>query len=402
MHNIEKLGLQVFAAPAGLTGQDQVQVRAREIDFVTSFGKSLQALLDILGITKMIRKENGSVLKTKKVKGTLQSGDVPEGDEIPLSQYTVEEQIFDTIKIEKYRKSVSLEAIAERGYDAAVQSTDEEFKSDLTNVVSDRFYAQLKAGSLVGHESTWQMAFAMSIGKVVNKFQEMKRTATGVAVWVNTLDVYKYLGAADITVQTAFGFKYMKNFMGADVVFMTSQIPEGVVIATPLNNMVAYYVDPGDSEFVKAGLQYTTDSTTGFIGFHVQGTYERAISDMFAIMGLRLFCEYLDAIAYISVGDSDTQTLGTLNVTSAAGSETGKTKLTIKEQLMSPKNCWKYKDAAAATSVTYGMDVKGWSKWDGESEIASTAAHHITLVECDQNYKAVRSGDVTVTVNAGA
>nr|DAW59141.1 MAG TPA: major capsid protein [Caudoviricetes sp.] len=402
MHNIEKLGLQVFAAPAGLTGQDQIQVRAREIDFVTSFGKNLQALLDILGITRMIRKENGSVLKTKKVKGTLQSGDVPEGDEIPLSQYTVEEQNFDTIKIEKYRKSVSLEAIAERGYDAAVQSTDEEFKSDLTNVVSDRFYAQLKAGSLVGHESTWQMAFAMAIGKVVNKFQEMKRTATGVAVWVNTLDVYKYLGAADITMQTAFGFKYMKNFMGADVVFMTSQIPEGVVIATPLNNMVVYYVDPGDSEFVKAGLQYTTDPTTGFIGFHVQGTYERAISDMFAIMGLRLFCEYLDAIAYISVGGSDTQTLGTLNVTSAAGSETGKTKLTVKEQLMSPKNCWKYKDAAAATSVTYGMDVKGWSKWDGESEIASTAAHHITLVECDQNYKAVRSGDVTVTVNAGA
>ena len=402
MHNIEKLGLQVFAAPAGLTGQDQIQVRAREIDFVTSFGKNLQALLDILGITRMIRKENGSVLKTKKVKGTLQSGDVPEGDEIPLSQYTVEEQNFDTIKIEKYRKSVSLEAIAERGYDAAVQSTDEEFKSDLTNVVSDRFYAQLKAGSLVGHESTWQMAFAMAIGKVVNKFQEMKRTATGVAVWVNTLDVYKYLGAADITVQTAFGFKYMKNFMGADVVFMTSQIPEGVVIATPLNNMIVYYVDPGDSEFVKAGLQYTTDSTTGFIGFHVQGTYERAISDMFAIMGLRLFCEYLDAISYISVGGSDTQTLGTLNVTSAAGSETGKTKLTVKEQLMSPKNCWKYKDATAATSVTYGMDVKGWSKWDGESEIASTAAHHITLVECDQNYKDVRSGDVTVTVNAGA
>ena len=402
MHNIEKLGLQVFAAPAGLTGQDQIQVRAREIDFVTSFGKNLQVLLDILGITRMIRKENGSVLKTKKVKGTLQSGDVPEGDEIPLSQYTVEEQIFDTIKIEKYRKSVSLEAIAERGYDAAVQSTDEEFKSDLTNVVSDRFYAQLKAGSLVGHESTWQMAFAMAIGKVVNKFQEMKRTATGISVWVNTLDVYKYLGAADITVQTAFGFKYMKNFMGADVVFMSSQIPEGVVIATPLNNIAAYYVDPGDSEFVKAGLQYTTDSTTGFIGFHVQGTYERAISDMFAIMGLRLFCEYLDAIAYISVGESDTQTLGTLNVTSEAGSETGKTKLTVKEQLMSPRNCWKYKDATAATSVTYGMDVKGWSKWDGESEIASTAAHHITLVECDQNYKAVRSGDVAVTVNAGA
>ena len=395
---VEKLGLQVFAAPDNMTGQAQIQVRAREIDFVTSFGKNLQALLDILGITRMIRKENGSALKTKEVKGTLQSGDVPEGNEIPLSQYTVEKKVFDTIKIDKYRKSVSIEAIAERGYDAAVQSTDEEFKSDLTNVVSDRFYAQLKAGSLVGHESTWQMAFAMAIGKVVNRFQEMKRTATGISVWVNTLDVYKYLGAADITLQTAFGFKYMKNFMGADTVFVTSQIPEGVVIATPINNIAAYYVDPGDSEFAKAGLQYTTDSATGFIGFHVQGTYERAISDMFAIMGLRLFCEYLDAIAYISVGGADTQTLGNLTVTSTEGSEAGKTKLEVKEQLMSMKNNWKYKDAAAETTVKYGDDVKNWSKWDGEAEIASTAGHHITLVECDMNYKAVRSGDVTVTV----
>ena len=67
--------------------------------------------------------------------------------------------------------------------------------------------------------------------------------------------------------------------MGADVVFISSEIPENVVVATPLNNIVAYYVDPGDSEFVRAGLQYTTDTETGFIGFHAQGTYERAISD---------------------------------------------------------------------------------------------------------------------------
>ena len=344
MHDIRRLGLQVFAAPNNLTGEVQIEVKAREIDFVTSFGKNLKALLDILGITRMIRKENNSVLKTKTVKGELQSGDVGEGEEIPMSRYTVEEKPFDTIKIEKYRKGVSLEAISEKGYEAAVQDTDDEFKSDLQNVVTDKFYAQLKAGSLTGHETTWQMAVAMAIGKVVAKFQKMKRTATGVAVWVNTLDVYKYLGAADITLQTAFGFKYLTNFLGADVVFVTSEVPQNVVIATPLNNM----------------------------------------------------------IAYISVGESDTQTLGTLSVTSEAGSEAGTTKLTVKEQLMSMRNCWKYKDAAAATAVTYGMDVKNWSKWDGESEIASTATHHITLVECDQNYKAVRSGDVAVTVNPGA
>lgn len=213
MHDIRRLGLQVFAAPNNLTGEVQIEVKAREIDFVTSFGKNLKALLDILGITRMIRKENNSVLKTKTVKGELQSGDVGEGEEIPMSRYTVEEKPFDTIKIEKYRKGVSLEAISEKGYEAAVQDTDDEFKSDLQNVVTDKFYAQLKAGSLTGHETTWQMAVAMAIGKVVAKFQKMKRTATGVAVWVNTLDVYKYLGAADITLQTAFGFKYLTNFL---------------------------------------------------------------------------------------------------------------------------------------------------------------------------------------------
>ena len=401
MHDIKKLGLQAFAAPDGMTGTAQIQVKAREIDFVTSFGKNLQALLDVMGITRVIRKENGSVLKTKTAKGSLKSGDVEEGDEIPISQYTVEEQIFDTIKILKYRKSVSIESIAEKGYEAAVEDTDREFRSDLQNVVADKFYAQLKAGSLVGHQSTWQMAVAMAIGNVVYKFKNMKRTATGIAVWVNTLDVYKYLGAAEISLQTAFGFKYMTDFLGADIVFVTSEIPENVVIATPLNNIVAYYVDPGDSDFAKAGLSYTTDSETGFIGFHTQGTYERAISDMFAIMGLRLFCEYLDAIAYMSVGESDTQTLGTLNLASVKGSESGKTAVTVTEQLMSPRNMYKYKtNASAATSVTYGMDVKSWTKWDGVSEITATATHHITMVECDQNYKAVRSGDVVADVKS--
>ena len=400
MHDISKIGLQVFAAPDNMTGQTQIQVRAREIDFVTSFGKNLQALLDVMGITRMIRKENGSVLKTKKVSGTLQSGEVAEGDEIPLSQYTVEETPFDTIRIEKYRKGVSIEAIAEKGYDAAVQSTDDEFKSDLINKVSDRFYAQLKAGSLVGHETTWQMAVAMAIGKVIDKFQKMKRTATGVALWVNTLDVYKYIGAANITLQTAFGFKYIQDFMGADVVFISSEIPENVVVATPLNNIVAYYVDPGDSEFVRAGLQYTTDTETGFIGFHAQGTYERAISDMFAIMGLRLFCEYQDAIAYIAVGSSDTQALGSLTLTSVEGSESGKTAITVDEQLASINNTLKYKTGSSATTVTYGRDVKSWTKWDGKTEITATDGHHVTVVEADPNYKAVRSGDVVADVKA--
>lgn len=401
MNKNRKLGLQVFAAPENMTGVAQIQVRAREIDFVTSFGQNMQALLDVMGIARMIRKENGSVLRVREASGVLQSGDVAEGDIVPLSQYEVTEKDFDTIKIQKYKKGVSIEAIAEKGYEAAVAMTDEEFTADLQNVVMTKFYDMLKMGSLTSYETSWQMAFAMAIGRVKNKFETMGRTATGIAVWVNTLDVYKYLGAAQITMQTAFGVNYVRNFMGADIMFISSQIPENTVIATPLNNIVAYYVDPSDSEFARAGLVYTTDPATGFIGFHVQGNYDRVISELNAIMGVRLFAEYLDAIAYISVGSSSTQTLGTLTVTSEEGSETGTTKITVNPQLASINGVYKYKtNASAATAVTYGMDVKTWTRWDGVSEIETTNGYHVTVVEADENFKAVRSGDVVAAVKS--
>ena len=400
MHDVRRLGLQVFAAPDNMTGQAQIMVKAREIDFVTSFARDMQALLDILGITRMIKKENGSELRVRKASGTLQSGEVAEGDEIPLSQYEVSENAVGKITINKYRKGVSIEAIASKGYAAAVDQTDQEFRADLRNVVTGKLYDTLKSGSLVGHESTWQMAVSMAIGKVKAKFEDMDRTATGIAVWVNTLDLYKYLGGAQITTQTAFGQTYIQDYLGADVMFVTSKIPENTVVATPLNNLVAYYVDPADSEFVQAGLSYTVDSETGFIGFHIQGNYERAISDMFAIMGVRMMIEYQDAVANIAVGSSDTQTLRTLTVTSAAGEYEGTTDITVTPELTSMNNVYKYKEAASATGVTYGMDVKTWTRWDGKSSITATNGNHITVVEADQNYKAVGSGDVVAVVNS--
>lgn len=394
------MNLQMFAAPTGLTGADNIQVRAHEIDFVTSFGKNIQALLDILGIIRPIRKANGSVLKTKKVTGTLQDGKVAECESIPLSEYKVEEEVFDTIRIEKFRKAVSIEAIAEKGYEAAVSDTDEQFRIDLQDNITDRLYKQLNSGSLVGHEATWQMAIAMAIGNVKHKFQKMKRNTTGTVVFVNTLDAYRYLGEANVSMQTAFGLTYIKNFLGADIVFLTDRVAEKTVVATPMNNIIAYYVDPSDSEFVKAGLSYTTDSTTGFLGFHVEGNYDRAISDMFAIMGLRLMCEYQDAIAHFAVGDADTQTLRDLTLTASQGEETGTTKVAVAEQLQSMNNKFKYKVGASEETVAYGADVKSCKNFEEGADIKAAETNHCTVVECDKNYKAVSKGDVVVDLKA--
>jgi hypothetical protein len=288
-------------AKANLIKSADVQVTARELDFVTRFEQNWEHLGDILGIMRPIKKQPGAQLKSKYAEGTLQSGAVAEGEDIPYSKFTVKETIYDEMTIEKYAKAVSIEAIKDHGYENAVAMTDDEFLFQLQTNVTDRFYTYLNTGTLkVTDATTFQMALALAKGSVLNKFKSMHRAATNVVAFVNIMDVYKYLGAAEITIQNEFGFNYIKNFMGYSVVFLLGddEVKQGRVIATPVENIVMYYVDPADSDFVRAGLVYTTGvGETNLIGFHTQGNYSTAVSEAFAIMGLTLFAEYIDAIA---------------------------------------------------------------------------------------------------------
>lgn len=387
-----------MAAKDNLTKSSDIQSTARVIDFVTRFARNWEHLREILGIMRPIRKEPGAILKSKTASVTLRGGTVGEGEEIPYSKATVIETPYEEMTVEKYAKAVSIEAIKTYGYDVAVGMTDDAFLYELQDNVTRRFYAYLNTGKLASSETTWQRALAMSKGLVINKFKQIHRTVTNVVGFANVLDLYDYLGDANITVQTAFGFQYVQNFMGFSTVFLLSdeEIPRGRVIATPVENIVLYYVDPSTSDFARAGLVYTTDGETNLIGFHVEGNYHTAVSESFAIMGMTLFAEYLDGIAVIDV--DSTPTLGTLTVQSAAGTASGDTKLTVTPIKESPTNVYKYKtDPSTAPVVTYGQSVRNWTTWDGVSDITATTGHKITVVEADSTYKAQNAGNATVT-----
>ena len=386
-----------MAAKANLIMSNDIQTTAREIDFVTRFERNWQHLRDILGIMRPIKKQPGAVLKSKYAEGTLQSGLVGEGEEIPYSKFVVKEKTYAEMTIEKYAKAVSIEAIKDHGYENAVQMTDDEFLFQLQTNVTGRFYDYLKTGTLTSTETTFQMALAMAKGRVENKFKQMHRNVTGVVGFVNILDVYEYLGAAEITIQNQFGFQYMKDFMGFNTIFLLSdsEIPRGQVIATPVENIVLYYVDPNESDFARAGLVYTVSGETNLIGFHTQGNYHTAVSEAFAVMGLTLFAEYIDAIAVITI--DETPTLGTLTVNSVAGTESGDTKITVNPAKENAGNVYKYKVAAEAVTVGYGQNLRNWSTWDGKADITATTGQVITVVECDGTYKALNAGSASVT-----
>lgn len=384
-------------AKTNLIMTNDIHVTAREIDFVTRFERNWQHLRDILGIMRPIKKQPGAVLKSKYAEGTLQSGKVGEGEEIPYSKFVVKEKDYAEMTIEKYAKAVSIEAIKDHGYENAVQMTDDEFLFQLQTDVTGRFYDYLKTGTLTSTETTFQMALAMAKGRVENKFKQMHRNVTGVVGFVNILDVYEYLGAAEITIQNQFGFQYMKDFMGFNTIFLLSdsEIPRGQVIATPVENIVLYYVDPNESDFARAGLVYTVSGETNLIGFHTQGNYHTAVSEAFAVMGLTLFAEYIDAIAVITI--DETPTLGTLTVTSAAGTATGDTKITVNPTKENTNNVYKYKVGTSETAVTYGQNLRNWTTWDGKADVKAATGQNITVVECDGTYKALNAGSASVT-----
>jgi hypothetical protein len=389
-----------MAAKANLIMTNDIQVTAREIDFVTRFERNWQHLRDILDIMRPIKKQPGAVLKSKYAEGTLQSGKVAEGEEIPYSKFVVKEKPYAEMTIEKYAKAVSIEAIKDHGYENAVQMTDDEFLFQLQTDVTGRFYDYLKTGTLTSTETTFQMALAMAKGRVENKFKQMHRNVTGVVGFVNILDVYEYLGAAEISIQNQFGFQYMKDFMGFNTIFLLSdsEIPRGQVIATPVENIVLYYVDPNESDFARAGLVYTVSGETNLIGFHTQGNYHTAVSEAFAVMGLTLFAEYIDAIAVITI--DETPTLGTLTVNSVAGAATGDTKITVNPAKENTGNVYKYKVAADAVTVGYGQNLRNWTTWDGKADIKATTGQKITVVECDGTYKALNAGSTSVTAKS--
>ena len=285
-------------------------VTAREIDFVSRFGSNWDALRQILGVMRPIRKAPGTRLVAYTASVTLESGEVPEGAVIPYSKYQLVEAAHDDVTIEKYAKAVPIEDVNKYGVENAIEKSDDAFLNELQNVVLTRFYRFLRdsgneevspLGATVG---TWQQALAKAKGLVLNEFQKMRKTVTNVVGFANIMDLYDYLGDKEITTQTAFGLTYIQNFMGYSTLFLLSEqdIAPGTVIAVPVENINLYDVDPGDSGFAKLGLNYTTQGETNLIGFHANGNYSTAVGESFAIMGMTLWAEYINGIAVVTVG----------------------------------------------------------------------------------------------------
>ena len=269
----------------------QADVSTRVVDFNIQFAGNLNKLIEALGVTRKIAVQEGATLKMLKVTGTLESGNVAEGDLIPLSKYETEDVAVGEVKLNKWRKATTAEAILKGGYDQAVGATTEKMVRDIQKTVRGNLFTFMATGTGTATGSGLQAALANAWGKLAVLWED---DAVETAYFLNPMDVADYLGGAQVEMQTVFGMNYIKNFLGLGDVFLNSNVPAGKFYATAKENIVLYYVNVASGE-IAAAFGLTADET-GYIGINEYADKDTARVIDLVMSGVTFFPERQDGI----------------------------------------------------------------------------------------------------------
>lgn len=264
---------------------------AREVEFAFKFNGGIRKLLEVIGTTRIIPKVAGTVLKAYKAKGTLQDGNVAEGELIPLSKYVTEPVALAEIVLKKWRKQTTAEAIIEKGRDQAVLQTNDAMLKDVQKGIRADFFSFLATGTGKATGATFQATLAQAWGQLQVLFEDDDIDAV---YFMNPLDVADYLATANISLQTAFGMTYVKDFLGLGTVIFNSGVPKGKIYATAAENVVLYYI-PTNSGDMGETFDFVTDET-GFIGINETPDHDYMTVKNTVASGVVLFAERIDGV----------------------------------------------------------------------------------------------------------
>lgn len=371
--------------------------KVREVDFVERFAHNiLPKLMEALGVTRKIPMQEGTTMYYYKTSGTLQSGAVPEGEIIPLSQYQRDKYPIGEITLKKWRKASTAEAIKKSGYNEAVAATDAKMLNDVQKTIRTDFFSFLTGldGTVVG-SSTLQAVLAKTWGNLQVLFEDDSVSAVH---FINPLTIADYLATATITMQTAFGMNYIEDFLGMGTVVMNSNIPQGMVYSTAKDNIILYYLTMNGE--VASAFNLTADQT-GYIG--IKSGYpneERAQIESLVMSGIQFLVEYADGVV---IGQIDsTPTLGSVTVTSdQTGASSGQSHISTSAYDLGTGEKFVYKTGTSAPEVTYGQNLSSWTDLPNGGIITPTASHtKITVAAVDANGRAQASGSQTLSVKS--
>lgn len=273
---------------------------ARQVEFAFKFNGGIRKLIEMIGTTRVIPKVAGTVLKAYKATGTLEDGNVAEGELIPLSKYQTVEVPLAEIKLKKWRKQTTAEAIIEKGRNQAVLQTNDAMIKDVQKGIRADFFGFLATGTGSAAGETFQATLAKTWGQLQVLFEDDDIDAV---YFMNPLDVAEYLATANITLQSAFGMTYVKDFIGLGTVIFNSGVPQGKIYGTAAENIVFYYI-PTNTGDMGETFDFVTDET-GFIGINETPDHNHMTVINTVASGIAMFAERLDGVVVGTIGGSD-------------------------------------------------------------------------------------------------
>lgn len=285
----KKFVLQLFAATAGTTITTDLEP-AISIDFTTRISTNIVELQKVLGISELIPMAAGTDIKIYTLAKKNSPAQVGEGETIPLTEIERKLARTITLDLDKYRKNTTAETIQKTGRDIAINKTDAKLVSEIQKDTKKSFYTVLKTGTGTATGANLQTVLAALWAKLQIRYEDMDVTPI---FFVNPQDVADYLGTAQITTQTAFGFTYIENFLGLGTAIISPQVTEKQPIATAKENLNGAYVPmSGD---VAQTFNLTADAT-GLIGMTHSTKTDNATVDTLMMSCVKFFPEYLDGV----------------------------------------------------------------------------------------------------------
>ena len=272
-----------------------IDAQAQNINFVTKFEADLHNLLAMLGKADVQVMAPGTALKIYKDSGSLQTVQVADGEEVTAS--TLEMVVDKTVELDykKFRNVVGIKAIGSMGYDIAVGGVANSMLRQVQKGVRSDIVGAVKTGTGTGTQaSTFQPAVANTWAALTAKFEDEAITPL---YFVNPTTAASYLGAANVTMQTAFGLSYIQNFLGLGTLIVDSNCEAGKVYGTASENLVVAAANLA----AIPGMDYQMDAS-GIIGINTGAKYSNAGIEINVASGLKVVPEFLDRVIVTTVG----------------------------------------------------------------------------------------------------
>ena len=285
----ERMRLQLFAAPTNTTVAADLEP-AISVDFTSRIHQNITELQRVLGISDMLPMAAGTDIRIYKLSRKNTPSQVGEGETIPLTE--IERKLVKTITLDlnKYRKNTTAEAIQKVGRNMAVNQTDEKLISEIQKDIKKTFYTTLATGTGTATGTNLQVTLANLWAKLQTYYEDMDVTPI---YFINQQDIADYLGTAQITMQTAFGFTYIENFLGLGTAIVSPQVAAKAPIATAQENLNGAYAPVSGDVGQTFGL--TTDAT-GMIGMTHQMKSDNATIDTLILSNVIFYPEYADGV----------------------------------------------------------------------------------------------------------